>query len=163
MKHQASMQGSASILIILIMISLSAFGVLSMMSAYSDYKLAQKNAAWTASCYALDAEAQRRVGLLNESLHAAGGGFPGGAPTAEAFREMALGVLPGSGWDLVSEDPFVVKCVVSRDKLHLNVELRLHPPENSPALYTVLSWRGAQDLFSYNQGQNIWSGVVEEE
>ncbi|MDR0671038.1 MAG: hypothetical protein LBF64_01870 [Oscillospiraceae bacterium] len=144
MKRQASMQGSPSILIILIMLSLSAFGVLAMMSAYSDYKLAEKNTEWVRRCFVLETQAQAAVGELDAALS--------GASADDFAREAAA-----QGWEIVSESPLLVSRDVSDADAHLRVELALSAGPGPH--YRVRTWRQWQDDFVYDDGMNIWDGT----
>lgn len=49
--------GSSSVLVILVMLLLITFGVLAMMSSYSNLKIARKNASWTQGYYLLESQA----------------------------------------------------------------------------------------------------------
>ncbi|MFO7886992.1 MAG: hypothetical protein R6U59_01640 [Eubacteriales bacterium] len=57
MKYINNKKGSSSILVILTFMMLVIFSILVMMSSYSDYKLAQKNASYTKEYYELSGEA----------------------------------------------------------------------------------------------------------
>ncbi|MDR2670794.1 MAG: hypothetical protein LBC26_03610 [Oscillospiraceae bacterium] len=144
MKRQASMQGSPSILIILIMLSLSAFGVLAMMSAYSDYKLAEKNTEWARRGLVLETQAQESVGRLDAAL--------AGASAADFAR-----AAEAQGWEVVSESPLLVSRDVSDADAHLRVELALNA--GSGPRYRIRSWRQWQDDFVYDDGMNVWDGT----
>lgn len=51
-------RGSSSVLVIMVMLLLITFGVLAMMSSYSNLKIANKNAEWTKDFYALESIAE---------------------------------------------------------------------------------------------------------
>ena len=53
--------GSSSVLVIMIMLLLITFGVLAMMSSYSNLKIAQKKADWTKEYYQLDSISEEGV------------------------------------------------------------------------------------------------------
>ena len=59
MKYINNKKGSSSILVILTFMMLVIFSILVMMSSYSDYKLAQKNASYTKEYYELSGEANK--------------------------------------------------------------------------------------------------------
>ncbi len=59
MKYIDNKRGSSSILVILTFMMLVIFSILVMMSSYSDYKLAQKNASYTKEYYELSGEANK--------------------------------------------------------------------------------------------------------
>jgi hypothetical protein len=138
------MQGSPSILIILIMLSLSAFGVLAMMSAYSDYKLAEKNTEWVRRCFVLETQAQESVGRLDAAL--------ADVSAADFAREAEA-----QGWEVVSESPLLVSRDVNDADAHLRIELALNT--GSEPRYRIRTWRQWQDDFVYDDGMNIWDGT----
>ena len=53
-KVYSNEKGSSSVLVILVMLLLITFGVLAMMSSYSNLKIARKNASWTQGYYLLE-------------------------------------------------------------------------------------------------------------
>ncbi len=161
MKSQASMQGSASMLVILIMISLSAFGVLDMITAFSDYKLAQKNVEATQGHYQLDGEAQRRLCVLNESL---GAQWRRGVHSSfDDFLETQRDTLQAQGWTLSGQNSTVAEQTVTRDSAHITVRLQLKVPVGDNCFYSVVSWRETREPFDYKKGQSIWNGGIIEE
>lgn len=51
-------KGSATILVILIVLTVVLFGVINMMTVYTSYKISQKNLSWSRNYYELDSKAQ---------------------------------------------------------------------------------------------------------
>jgi len=140
----------------MLMIALSAFGLLALYAARSDYKLAEKSAQWTQKYYQLDAEASKEAQRLNElvSGFAAGNG---------AFTEAERGAVASLGWDIQAADPLTVTKTVSEDAMHVEITLALRRPGQSGAApnapcCTVLGWREVQDEFDYSGGLNVWTG-----
>lgn len=64
-------KGSSSVLVILVMLLLITFGVLAMMSSYSNLKIARKNASWTQGYYALESEANLNYNKVVQVIDAA--------------------------------------------------------------------------------------------
>lgn len=60
--------GSSSVLVIMIMLLLITFGVLAMMSSYSNLKIAQKKAAWTKDYYQLESIAEEGMSHFKVSF-----------------------------------------------------------------------------------------------
>lgn len=60
--------GSSSVLVIMIMLLLITFGVLAMMSSYSNLKIAQKKAAWTKDYYQLESIAEEGLSHFKVSF-----------------------------------------------------------------------------------------------
>ena len=149
MKHRASMQGGASILIILLMIALAAFSLLALYSARSDYKLAEKNAEWTRAYYELDTLAWKEVARLEQSLR----DLP-----AEDFSAAGSRAAVSLGWTAASDDPLTVGKTVDRGTMHIEVTLALRPARAGMAVHTILAWRETQDGFDYGDGLDIWLG-----
>ena len=144
MKNRSTMQGGASILIILLMIALSAFGLLALYSARSDYKLAEKSASRTQLYYALDATARAETARLELALR--------GASAPGADTAMSLGWTPLPGGDSV------VTKTVTQDAMCIVITLSLPPPGADEASCTVLEWRETQDRFVYPEGYDVWQG-----
>ncbi len=159
MKSQNPIQGSASILIVLVMLALSVFGVLSMVSAYSDYKLSGKSTAWMERYFEMDTEALRAVAALNEAVAARYEAE--GAPEWTAFTVEATTLALSEGW-IVSGNQ-TLEHTVTRDTAHLTVELALTAPDENGRFYRVLRWNEWQDDFTYDGGLNVWPGQVVEE
>jgi len=71
-KMLISERGSSSVLVIMIMLLLITFGVLAMMSSYSNLKIARKHADWTKGYYALENIAQKKqIDVKNAFLEVA--------------------------------------------------------------------------------------------
>lgn len=71
-KMLVSERGSSSVLVIMIMLLLITFGVLAMMSSYSNLKIARKHADWTKGYYALENIAQKKqIDVKNAFLEVA--------------------------------------------------------------------------------------------
>ena len=64
--------GSSSVLVIMIMLLLITFGVLAMMSSYSNLKIARKHAQWTREFYSLESLAEKDLSLIKAALLSAG-------------------------------------------------------------------------------------------
>lgn len=64
--------GSSSVLVIMIMLLLITFGVLAMMSSYSNLKIARKHAQWTREFYSLESLAEKDLSLVKGALLSAG-------------------------------------------------------------------------------------------
>ena len=146
MKNQPAMQGSASVLIILVMLSLSAFGVLSMMSAYSDLKLARKNADFITQYYALDAQATEAYSEAQATYRQL---VAGGTTSGEATQ-----VVSAAGW-AYDERGALLSREFTQNELHLTVELRPIGGE-----LAVVRWQEWQEPFEYEgEPSEIWDGT----
>ncbi len=153
MKNGNPMQGSISILIVLIMLTLSIFGVLSLVSAYSDYKLAVKSADTLAVNYELDTEGQKELTTLAEALRDVS---PESGLAMKTVREMTA---IGLGWEKLSDEPSLFARTITQDNRHLHIELEcLFDEQGLLESYTVTTWRQSQDDFEYNEGLSIWQG-----
>lgn len=69
MKYVNNERGSSSILVVLVFLMLGIFSVLGMMSSYSEYKLALKNAEWNREYYILEGKAQAFTAGMDKLLY----------------------------------------------------------------------------------------------
>ncbi len=67
MRIPKKQRGSASVLLMLVMLALITFAALSMMSAHSELKLSRKNAEWVKGYYALDARGEALMRQINST------------------------------------------------------------------------------------------------
>lgn len=71
MKNRIKMSfglGAPSVIMVFTILCLTVLGALSLMTASSDYKLAEKNAAYTAACYAADSAAEAWLAEVEDGL-----------------------------------------------------------------------------------------------
>lgn len=61
-------KGSATILVILIVLTVVLFGVLNMMTVYTSYKISQKNLTWARTYYEFDSKAQIFASNIQKSI-----------------------------------------------------------------------------------------------
>jgi len=151
------MQGGASVLIILLMIALSAFGLLALYGARSDYRLAEKNADWTQKYYTVDTLAQKETARLDKALRDLSEGVYD-ASDKVTLTVAARNIITSLGWVFPPGGPFTVTKTVSLDTMHITVTLALPSPVKENASCTVLEWLETQDGFTYDEGLNIWLG-----
>jgi hypothetical protein len=137
------MQGGATVLILLLMLTLLSFGLLALLSAHADLILAGKNADRARSYYELDARAQTALGELD--------GILAERPSAPGERAATL------GWAADPNQPLVVSQTFPGEKTALTVSLRLTPDArpNRPR-YEIVAWREIPAAFDYDVGQDLW-------
>ena len=126
MNHTTTMRGGALVLVILLMLSLSMFGVLSMVSANADFRLAQKSAGWIEAYYRLENDGCYR--LYQAEIMAGKSGFAS---------------LATAGWD-VSGDEASINLTEGVQNLHIAVV------QDGGSL-RVISWKQWQEGFAYEQ------------
>lgn len=92
--HKAnSTRGSSSVLVIMIMLLLITFGVLAMMSSYSNLKIARKNADWTQGYYRLESAAELDM-MTFKTLYEEAIGQTNNLLNGGALDENVLKALP---------------------------------------------------------------------
>ena len=139
------------------MIALSAFGLLALYSARSNYVMAKKNADWTVRYYTLDDAARESVARLEALI----GAFP---DSSEGLSDSEQSAVSELGWRVIGQNPYTVSKTVTIDTMHMEVTLALLRTDRGEMRWDVLSWREYQDNFDYNQGQDVWQGetIIEE-
>ena len=149
MKNSSAMRGGAIILVILIMLSLSVFGVLAMVSAHADYVLTQKRAAWVARYYELDALGQKELLAAREA--------------AESGDFYDLDMFDGE-WEL--DGSFATK-VITLPETEIRVgnlklkqrkqELRIVLEYVGGGKLRVVEWSQMQEAFDFIPDENnVW-------
>ena len=151
MRKNPSISGGISILIILLMIALSTFGLLALYSARTNHLLAEKNALWTKQYYALDTVARKAVADLE---HLSAGFINPGQGLTIAEGEA----LEARDWRVVSTAPLTVAQTVSLESMHIEITLALNLGAADSTRWDVLYWVEKQEGFDYSVGKNVWSG-----
>ena len=143
--RQPTMQGGASVLIVLIMISLTTFGVLALVSAHSDLKLARKNATFMQEYYQLETQAESALNDLSGAL----------ASNADERKLTSL------GWEVQRGEQTRLFMDVSKGLRHLEIMLELTPKQGEG--FKIISWKQVQKEFDYSAGEKLWDGKPIEE
>ena len=119
MKKKSSVSlgpGAASLILIIVVLSLTALGMLSLMTARNDLKLSRRSAEVAQAVYELSEHAERDLNALDDIVSSA----RGNAQSEEAFWESISGTLPDGmsfeeddiiAWQ-VTDDTRVLDCAV---------------------------------------------------
>lgn len=141
MKLLHNERGSSSILVVLAFLMLGIFSVLGMMSSYSDYRLAQKNAEWTREYYTLEGQAQsftaKMDGLLLENR---------GADIA-ALEEAIMESEPQAVME-ESEGGLLVSNIFTAES-GKTLELKIELLPGSEKRYRVIARKEVPEAFEY--------------
>jgi len=151
------MRGGASLLIILVMLSMLSLGALRLMSSFADLKLARAAAGRAVQYYGLEKKANTKLQKANTALaDSFNSGFHG-------FSRDRLRFLEDDGWTISEKDGNIfINCNVAlegENAQNLLIELLLSPPDENGRYYRVTRWRQWQEGFEYEQeGLEIWMG-----
>ena len=156
-----SRRGSASALIVLLLVLLVFFGVLSIVTAAADQRLADRRAHWVRSYYQAD---QAAVGILAE-LRQVASGRP--APTDSRLLQANLEkTLSGrSGVEILASESadreariwFRVKS--GEQSIEVGATFTVPDSENGAVGLAVTRWTAWQEAFDYDStGGGIWKG-----
>ena len=165
-------KGSSSIMVILIMLILVIFGVLALMSSYSNLKLAKKNADWLEKYYGLDAKGEKLVSQIDLSLK-------------QAFKKAEIGKALNKGryMNFVENE---IKAIKTEDRLYisknsnkltissklidinknmLSIGLEVSTPYTGKhkgpfKYYKVTRWEQLPKEFKYDNTFQLWNGEV---
>lgn len=141
MKLLRNERGSSSILVVLAFLMLGIFSVLGMMSSYSDYRLARKNAEWNRQYYTLEGQAQSFTAKMDRLLLENGGTDI--AALEEAIMESdPQAVIEESNGGLLISNTFTAE---SGKLLELKLELL---PGNEKR-YRVIARKEVPEAFEY--------------
>ena len=139
MKKAVSFPGGVSLLLILLMLTLTAFGLLTLVSAHSDYKLSGKNAESADRFYTLDTQGQRALRDLE---------------TAFARLGDQTQALSAEGWTITQQSPLTAVRTWERDGVTLMAEVVW--AQTGPL--QIRQWVIAHPVFDYDDGLDIWEG-----
>lgn len=124
--------GSTSILLVFVVLCLTTFAALSMVSANADWKLTKKAAAAAQSYYEADTAGQRRLQEIDKILLANGGDLPAAVTEIGALAEDMTVTMTPQAYQVQYSIP-------AGTNLQLYVTLEL-APSGSPR-YTVTGWQ----------------------
>ena len=175
--HLKSKKGSSSILVILFVITLVVFGTLAMMSAYSDFKLAKKNAEWTRSYYKLDAQGevmlQKIDGCLKSALdetvisakpdeNSKNQFFSVATKKLNALSEAKMLKIKNINGDLTINTK--IAFTSENSKQYLDIGLLVLYPQNSNDTgprFQIQKWILTPTTFEYNNNNiELWDGGI---
>lgn len=144
--------GSASVLVMLIMISLITFGLLAMLLSNSDYKMAKKNAKWLNQQYAIESRAAQAEAALDNALAT--------LPEAQGYLPNEQMLLKYAGqkvealttkefqWKWVPEDQTAICEVLANSDgqaMTLGFKIWVVPNKGHYQLvYDIVSWRATR-------------------
>jgi hypothetical protein len=165
-------RGSSSIMVILIMLTLVVFGVLALMSSYSDLKLSKKNASWLEKYYSLDAKGEDLLSQIDSRLIAAAKKARIGAVLdKEKYLSLAqaeinamktedkLKLTKNNNMLIISSDLF------DKEKNKLGISLEVEPAlitgqNQGGKYYKVIKWTQIPKDFKYDNTIQLWNGEV---
>ncbi len=146
-------RGSSSVLVMMVMLMLISFAVLAMLSSYSHYKIASKNASWTKDYYRLESLANEHYAIVKSLVaDAAGHGFK------EAFvAGLSEKNSEAFHWSLEEDaenDRFYVtidsKDVTSGRQFEAKLSIVLTEPQHPQV--RVIKWQEIPSAFDYDSG-----------
>lgn len=141
--------GGSSILVIFIILCLTTFATLSMVSARADLRLTEKATAATEEYYAADAEAERILARIGEAV--SGSGNP---------REQVTSAVPEAAVVAGGDEQFtVLYSVPVGETQELVVQLAI-TPEAAEHRIRRLAWQVVQsgEWEPESGGFELWSG-----
>lgn len=163
-KHNTGINvGGSSILVIFVLLCLTTFATLSMVSANADYKLAQKTAEASVLYYQADAEAEEILAEVDAILAQSRGNE---STANDYFRDvmshMALreDIIATRTADATLTLGYQVEM---SDKQALSVELAvLHPLPKQGPLYRIRSWKvvNTAPLVMEEESFGLWTGEL---
>lgn len=165
-------KGSSSIMVILIMLTLVVFGVLALMSSYSDLKLSKKNANWLEKYYDLDAKGEKLISEIDSRLsQASKKAKSGNTLDREKYIQLAESEIKAIKTEnklKVSKNKNMLTIsskLVDVDNNMINISLEVNFPdfsmEKGPLKhYKVTRWEQLPREFKYDNSIELWDGEV---
>lgn len=144
--------GGSSILVIFILLCLTTFATLSMVSAKADLRLTEKTVAAAAQYYAADAAAEEQLARIDGALRAQ----PWAADSAAAL----MAALPTLQVESAEGALLASYAVPVNDSQELAVELRISPTVSGEQQITRTAWavRNTGEWNPAEEGIDLWDG-----
>lgn len=158
-----SRRGSASALIVLMLVLLIFFGVLSVVTAAADNRLASRRAEWVRTYYETDRKAVETVGDLNN--------YASMSPSAQAANRgdlielmlTHLGGLPGIELleaDLMAGEDFLFRVWNGEQAIEVGLKLSEPMPAGAPFRLDITRWSAWQKPFEEENAGGVWKGEL---
>ncbi|MGF7142982.1 hypothetical protein HNQ56_001404 [Anaerotaenia torta] len=151
--------GGTSIIVILLVILLTIFGVLSVRTSYHELKLSEKTAARAEEYYLADSKAEELLMVLNELLvHLQWNGSPEQWEKLETMASELEGVT-----QVQQQEGLVTYEVAMNNASSLKVEVSPGMKDSGPYL-SIISWKMVtKEQGEYDsEGIEIWDGTFDE-
>ncbi|SDZ03850.1 hypothetical protein [Tindallia californiensis] len=187
--NAASRRGSATVMVIMMVMTLMLLGVFSMMASYSGLAIARRNAEWTEHHYQQESQASEKLFLTHQALHTAwekvnhekeeNGEKDETNNWHMVFYQDAMKTLEEiSLLETVSLEPslktrdtssesafFAGEILVLADKegktQDFLVEFKVIAQLQAPPEINITSWRSIPEIFEYDDGILFWDVEVD--
>lgn len=153
--------GSSSILVIFVLLCLTTFATLSMVSANADQKLTIRTAQAATQYYQADAAAEEILARIDDCLKS-------NASAANESEYLALCAMGLSDIEEVSlaqtPNSLTVQYTVPiTDKRALSIAIEpLYPTQTDAPRYRIVSWQSIMTAeWQEDDSLNLWSGIPE--
>lgn len=161
--------GSSTILISLLFITLVVFGLLGLTTSASELKLAKRNAEANRAFYSLDSEGVRFLSSLKELINQAYDEVQNSAGTKLFFECMGkrLDGVSGLQYEMILKDRPIMavkRMLMIKEngiERYLSIEIDITEPLSSSEinkLCRIIEWRVGQEPFKYTDTINLWEG-----
>ena len=145
--------GGSSILLIFVLLALTTFAVLSLVSAIADRNLTGKSAIAATQYYEADGKAEEILEKIDTALNSVSG------DGEDAFYSEAGAVLSGIDASILIDGDKVSYAVPLNDSQELRVSLTL-TYSSSPQLFELREWRvvNTGDWYPEEESLSLWTG-----
>lgn len=163
MRHIRSRKGSASALIVLMVVLLTVFGALALTGAASDLRLANRHADWSVEYYRLDADGERFLAAVSEAVLASRAGDRDAEGLIGQIRSMQVAGLDSVTCD-IGDSRITVHAVVGDPEssgIDISLNIPLQGGKVGAAGSTLITrWAQFQKPFEYGTDPGgIWDGA----
>lgn len=154
--HLSNKQGSASVIVIMVMLLLVVFGILAFVSGGSSLKLAEKNASAVKSYYLLDKKGEIAAGQISGLLK-----------SDASITDLDTRIKTLTGINDVSVEPQdmgnpVITVQIQDSALLNGASLRIRLQQKNRPMdaleLQILEWKLINKPFDYGGNENLWDG-----
>ncbi len=154
--HLSNKQGSASVIVIMVMLLLVVFGILAFVSGGSSLKLAEKNADAVTSYYLLDMKGEIAAGQISELLKSDASitGLDTRIRTLTGINDVS--VEPQATGNPVITVRILGSSLMNGASLRIRLQQKSEPMD--PLGLEILEWKLINKPFEYRENVNLWDG-----
>lgn len=155
-RYIANKEGSASVIVIMVMLLLVVFGILAFVSGGSSLKLAEKNAQTVKDYYLLDKKGEIAVSQISALLKSEPVG-----PVLAAKVQKATGIQNVEALPQGAENPVITLQILDsslKNGASLRIRVQPKPIAAGGRGLEIQEWKLIYKPFVYDDTVNLWDG-----
>lgn len=173
-RSQWNKSGSATVMVIMIVMTLMLFGVFSMMSSYAGLSIARRNAEWTQLYYKQESQAAEKMALIHETIKKVWHETDRDVSDwqQEYYLQLRLMIEETASFTPVETDPipespellsgsFIIPADEAGKTRDFMVSFKVMDDSSTEPLIQITAWKSLPEIFEYDDQIEFWDVEVE--